>query len=394
MNNKKQCYLTASDLIYLIKKYRANKLDQDENVLLSRWLESDPVNKKLLEKILQEKSDEAVEFMLNINTDQRFAELSNNLMKSTRKRLHWRKVSIAACIVLALTFFSVYYFKNQTSKELISFNGEQFFEYHFQDENDVLFIDGENKQAFKVPSTNESLSVKQLTMGEPISTKELQSSILSRGKSKVITPKGKIMFYLNDGTLVHLNADSEMSFMTHMDSQEKREVWLNGEAYFEVVHNNNPFIVHSGETAVEVFGTSFNVDSFEDNTYMQVSLLEGIVSVDVDKINLSKFLKPGNQFTYSSDKKYFEVENIPINQMALWLKDQVIFDQKNIQEITKKLSRWYDVDFVFDNSPPQSLFTAELSLKESLPSILTKLEMTNKVKFVNLTGNKIAVRQQ
>lgn len=394
MYNNKTCNLSVSELVYLITKYKQNELNHDESTLLMRWVECSPGNKELLERILQEESDEAIEFMLSIDVDMRYAELSNSIKTKRKMRGQWRKLSVAACFLLALTLISVYYLKRDALKEPVQLSANIVEESYFQTDNEVLFIDGENQQVFKVPATKESLSVNQLTNGELIKDKDIHTSIGSHQISRIITPKGKkVKFYLNDGTLVHLNADSEISFKINMEDHDRREVWLDGEAYFEVIHNNNSFIVHSGEETVEVFGTTFNVDSFKDNPYMQVSLLEGSVSVSVTNIGLNKVLRPGHQFTYNDLKKNYEIENVPTAKMALWLRDQVSFEQKSIQEITKKLSRWYNVDFVFDKNPPQSLFTAELSLIESLPELLDKLEMTKKVKFERLGGNKIAVRQ-
>src|SRR5690606_38801840 len=111
-------------------------------------------------------------------------------------------------------------------------------DYFFKDD-EVLFVDGQKGHIIKVDPEDADVYIKELSQAAARVDSEQSGTTLNEEQvSKVITPKGKkVQFYLDDGTLIHLNAGSEVSFYTNLENQDKREVWLNGEAYFEVTHN-------------------------------------------------------------------------------------------------------------------------------------------------------------
>lgn len=394
MHDKRFYNLTIPELVYLIKRFKQQELTPKEHELLQGWLNSEPSNKELLERALMEDSEKAVEFMLGVDVDHKYEEFRRNISSPPAYKEHWRRWSIAACFLLAITLLSVYFLgERQVAKEAevaLDQNKD-----YFSKDDEVLFVDGEKGHVFKVDPQDAGVYINDLSQAAARMDSDQSGVALSQEQvSKVITPKGKkVQFYLDDGTLIHLNAGSELSFYTNLENQDKREVWLNGEAYFEVTHNQSPFIVHTEKESVEVFGTTFNVDGFKSSHYTQVSLIEGSVAVSLNVLGVSEVLSPGKQLTYSGQSASYTLVDVAPDKMAMWLDDLISFDKEDIQSITTKLSRWYDVEFVFDEQPPLSLFTATLSLKEGLPRLLEKLEYTKKVRFERLANNQIAVRK-
>lgn len=392
MENKKHCNLDIYDLVFLIRKYKKNELSNAEEFILNEWLSCDPRNKILLHRITEQDSLEAINYMLSIDTKQRLLDLNSQLSNNRKNDLKWLRYTAAACVAFVIAAVSIYTImipKEGGGQHVSQVETE---DSYFHKEQKVLFIDGQKSQVFKLAHHNGEIELNSFEEGQALSEVDIEHS--NPNLSKIVTPKGvKIKFHLQDGTLVHLNSNSELSFNSDIQNDKHREVWLNGEAYFEVVHNKTPFIVHMQDDAVEVLGTKFNIDTYESSGFLQVNLLEGSVSVSIKHIGSDEFLVPGNQLTYDRGNKRRNIKNIPIARMAPWLKDVVIFESQTIQEITRKLSNWYDVEFVMDENPPISLFTAELSLREGLTSLLTKLEMTEKVRFDRLSGNKIRVRK-
>ncbi len=122
--------------------------------------------------------------------------------------------------------------------------------------------------------------------------------------NEMIAPNGQISeFILSDGTHVWLNSGTTIKFPSRF-SNNKRDIYLEGEAYFEVTENKKmPFFVYSGKMVTKVLGTEFNVRAYSDNKNLETTLING--SVEIQDIFHEKMvvLKPGQQFVHSKDTK-------------------------------------------------------------------------------------------
>lgn len=193
------------------------------------------------------------------------------------------------------------------------------------------------------------------------------------------TPKAqKYTLQLADGTKVWLNASSSIKFPTAF-SGKTREVSLTGEAYFEVSSNKNkPFIVDVGGMKVEVLGTHFNINSYDDEEVIRTTLLEG--SVVINQNLKSKKLYPGQQAVVTSTGEITLEKNVNISQVMSWKNGLFYFENSSLQEVMRELSRWYDVDVVYVNGIPNRNFEGEIQRNLKLSEVLKILEL-NKVKF-------------
>lgn len=152
------------------------------------------------------------------------------------------------------------------------------------------------------------------------------------GKSKIILP---------DGSLVWLNAQSSLSYDDRF-LKEKRIVKLSGEAYFDIVHSKScPFVVNTEGVDVEVHGTKFNVESYKNDGYVQVSLQEGAVSIHTKDENV--FLKPGEAGTYNKQSKKMIIAQSDIGFTISWAQDKLEFNNRPLGDICRFLSKWYHV---------------------------------------------------
>lgn len=152
------------------------------------------------------------------------------------------------------------------------------------------------------------------------------------GKSKIILP---------DGSLVWLNAHSSLSYDDRF-LREKRMVKLSGEAYFDIVHNENrPFVVNTEGVDVEVHGTKFNVESYKGDDYVQVSLQEGAVAIHTTNENV--LLKPGEAGTYNKQSKKMIIAQSDIGFTISWAQDKLVFDNRPLEDICRFLAKWYHV---------------------------------------------------
>ncbi len=195
------------------------------------------------------------------------------------------------------------------------------------------------------------------------------------------TPRGgRYQMRLPDGTNVWLNSASRLTFPSSFSCLSKRKVELSGEAYFEVAKDSSrPFVVKTILQEVEVLGTHFNISSYEDESSVKTTLIEGSVKI-VAKNGSDKILKPGQQSVLTADN--ITVENISQGQQALaWKNDQFVFESNDIQYVMRMISRWYNVEVEYVGTIPENRFGGAISKFENISEVLKSLESTGRVKF-------------
>ena len=202
-------------------------------------------------------------------------------------------------------------------------------------------------------------------------------------------PKGSkvITLSLADGSKVWLNAESSLKYPTAFTGNE-RKVEITGEAYFEVTHDaSKPFIVTKGATSVQVLGTHFNVNTYDDENEIRVTLLEG--SVKVQNGSNENIIKPGQQARVGKDSQIKVVNGVDIEEVIAWQKGLFVFDNTDLATIMREVSRWYDVEVVYDGKITDTKFGGGLSKNLPLSGVL-KLMEANGVKF-QLEGKVLRV---
>ena len=221
--------------------------------------------------------------------------------------------------------------------------------------------------------------------------------IAYRGTSKEIqyntlnNPRGSkvISLLLADGSKVWLNAASSLKYPTSFTGSE-RKVEITGEAYFEVAHNPAmPFMVSKGGTNIKVLGTHFNVNAYDDERSLNVTLLEGSVSVMANHSTQPKVIEPGAQARVDKNG-YIQLDNsVDLNEVMAWKNGLFSFKAADIESIMRQVSRWYNVEVVF-KTPITEKFYAEVSKSTNVSSLLEMLQATKAVQF-KIEGNAIVV---
>ncbi|WP_162996915.1 FecR family protein [Mucilaginibacter kameinonensis] len=164
-------------------------------------------------------------------------------------------------------------------------------------------------------------------------------------------PGQKKKINLPDGTIVTLNASSNLHIAGNFDD-EKREVYLDGEAFFDVKRNpQKPFIVHTGKVATQVLGTHFNVSAYVNDSNITVSLVEGKVQVDMNNDPSKRvILDPGKQMIYSKSDGQARVTDFITEDITGWKENKLVFNYDSWTDAAKKLSRWYGVPVKLQDS--------------------------------------------
>lgn len=166
------------------------------------------------------------------------------------------------------------------------------------------------------------------------------------------TAAGKLLkIQLSDSTIVYLNASSSLQYPETFTG-DNRTVTLRGEAFFEVKQDvRHPFFVNTDKLHVQVLGTSFNVRSYPDDEDMLVTVATGKVGVTVPELANApaSILLPGSELTYTSSSHNLKMATVNAADSRAWEKGTFIFNYETLGNITKRLSRWYDVEFVCTN---------------------------------------------
>lgn len=204
------------------------------------------------------------------------------------------------------------------------------------------------------------------------------------------TPRGgKFRIVLPDGTGVWLNAASSIRYPVAFTGKQRR-VEITGEAYFEVAKNEAmPFIVSVNNKAeVEVLGTHFNVNAYEDEAAINTTLLEGKVRVSAGA-SPGAVLQPGQQASLNTAGAMKVLDDIDVMQVTAWKDGWFEFHMATLPDVMRQLSRWYDVDVNYPANIPERAFEGRMQQDLTLTQVLKILERYQ-VHF-HVEGRKITV---
>jgi transmembrane sensor len=197
---------------------------------------------------------------------------------------------------------------------------------------------------------------------------------------------GKFRVVLADGTNVWLNAQSSIRYPLTFNSY-KREVVLNGEGYFEVAHRNTqPFFVVTHDHTVKVLGTHFNVNTYADEPVSKTTLMQG--SIQINTSYGIQLLKPGQQAVIWSNG--VSLGKADLDEAMAWKNGDFTFDGEKLDVIMRKISRWYNVDVVYQNNARNVKFSGSISMSKDITDVLKVLEVTDAVHF-KVTGRRVTV---
>lgn len=201
---------------------------------------------------------------------------------------------------------------------------------------------------------------------------------------------GTYTLTLADGSQVWLNAGSSLKYPVEF-SKDTRQVYLSGEAFFEVTKSIKPFIVNAQNVDVRVLGTQFNVSAYTDETKLTTTLVEGKVQVTTESSAKPEILTPHMQATLAKETNNFETKTVNTAEFTSWKDGKLEFRNQNLDVVMKRLSRWYNFQYEFKNAQAKDFhFSARINNTEDISTILEMLELTTQVKF-EIIENRIVI---
>ena len=186
----------------------------------------------------------------------------------------------------------------------------------------------------------------------------------------------KIRFTLSDGTQVHLNSESKLTYPKNFDNSG-REVELEGEAYFVVASDENrPFTVQTHDVTTRVLGTSFNIRSYPDENEVIVAVSSGKVAL-TDQHNGAEapdvVLEANQWANYSHETREFKSESGNISAFTAWNEGVLYYHDETLEQVAAQLERWYGVSIAFENDVLKSCVIRGEHRDESLVNVLNAI---------------------
>jgi len=390
------------NILVLIEKYHAGTITPEEKLRLNEWYHSF--------------NDSEAELTVNENeTEQQLADrIKNRLLETirhenelvvTRSRRTWQIPAAAAAVILILFSIGTYFmFSSKSPKREIVKTAPT----ETKLKNDIA--PGGNKAVLTLADGStivlDSTSNGTICQQGNIKVQKLDNGLLAYSVNgqqvtendeaffnTITTPRGgQYHVTLADGTKVWLNAASSIRFPVVFTGTE-RKVEITGEAYFEVAKNKAmPFKVKVNSSEIEVLGTHFNVNAYNDEASIKTTLLEGMVKVSVPALagNQSpKFLQPGQQAGINKEGKINVLDNADTEEAVAWMNGHFQFKSADLKTILRQIARWYDVDVEYKGNANLH-FTGQLTRNDSVSKVFKELALTGEVHF-KIDGKRIIV---
>lgn len=372
------------EIARLIAKQISGELDDEELIRLENWRKEYPENERLFQEIRNEENIKAnLHKRSSFNTDKGWEKVNERIQK-----YHFRKRLLSICryaamlalpIVIATLITYQIINENKNNKTIATTE-------HILPGSTKAILTLDNGEVVDLTTTaGEKLKESDGTLIkiDSATLNYKQGLNTTDGKivyNKVSVPRGgEYKLVLSDGTKVHLNSMSSLRFPASFGSN-KRQVELDGEAYFEVSKTGQPFIVNANGMDVEVLGTTFNLSAYKGET-RQTTLVSGSVRVRTSN-GSSRVIKPSQQASIAPGGAQIEVRTVDTAFYTSWIHGKIKFKDQRLEHIMKTLSRWYDMDIVYADKEAKNLrFGCYVNRYENISPLLELLRNTGSIKI-------------
>ncbi|MFT3946673.1 MAG: DUF4974 domain-containing protein [Agriterribacter sp.] len=380
--------MTSKERIKHLLRLFADNAATEEDIKEMLFLLRQDTEDKELESFIRELRQETKNDALNILVDW------EGMWESVRppapvKKMHWWRVAAAAVIILGIGSYFWLNRHTETAKDIARSGTVQELSKDIQPGGDKAVLTlADGSQIVLDNTANGRLATQGNSEVVKLSNGQLAYKGTGDGDNEVLyntmsTPRGgQYSLILPDGSKVWLNAVSSIRYPTAFKGGE-RKVEITGEAYFEVAKDPlHPFkvLVHaaSGKESmqVEVLGTHFNINAYNDEPLANATLLEG--SVKVTAAAGSTVIQPGQQAQVNEGGNIKMNPDINIDDVVAWKEGYFIFRDADLKTIMRQVMRWYDVEVKYENENiPNRYFTADISRNKTLSGVLKILEQSN-----------------
>ncbi len=325
---------------------------------------------------------ERAQQLSKVNKKTGWEKIQQKIDTPVRKLVFWRYAAAASVVLFCATFYF--------TKGEVSFKSEKSESTIVKttivpgtDKATLVLANGQTvilEKGQKYNSKNVHSNGKEIIYDNDPSSKN------AIGFNYLTIPRGGQFFIkLPDGSQVWLNSESQLKFPTRFKEGETRQVELVfGEAYFDIspstAHKGARFNVATAGQNVEVLGTEFNIKAYQDESNILTTLVEG--KINLSNSVVSRILEPSDQAVLNRSSNNVVMNRVDVYNEISWKEGVFTFQDMTLKDIMKVLSRWYNVDVVFNNKKLEKVtFNGILDKNQKIEEILTIINKTNKIPY-------------
>lgn len=388
--------LEYEKITLLITREISGEISEEELQELGEWRRKEDANNSLYLKLKNSQNFKSwIVEREEVRIEAGWSKVYSDIKKRSRTIILRTISRIAAILILPLFIGGVAYFYFDSQIEKNKINQQQYAQIKPGSSKATLTLcDG--RDVFL-----DSINMLSLTEIDGTEIEKIQGEISYRKSEELSIKKpvyniinvpvgGEYRLTLSDGTKVYLNSMTSLKYPVQF-GPGKREVELVGEAYFEVVKNAaKPFVVNTNEMKVEVLGTSFNVNAYEDSKNTVTTLVDGRVKLS-HSLNLAEeqILNPNEQGVMDNLSGKIVLSNVDVSNYISWKDGQLVFYDMPLEEIMTQLTRWYSAKVFYMNPEVKSMrFSGSLDKYDEIEKFIDIIEATQNVN-VRINNNTI-----
>ncbi|MEG3657632.1 FecR protein [Arenibacter palladensis] len=331
---------------HLISKYLLGKATEEEVERIFQWIDASPENKRVF---IQFKKAWAMGAKSDEDNQLAWRELESKL--DNKPKPGFSGFMMYAAILVFLIGIGYFFTQQKSNSNLPSIDKNAI---TLELGNGNIQIITEDGESTIVDKKGKLVGIQK---GNVLNYNSVTSDLDSSKPiyNELTIPYGKTFkLVLSDGTTIHLNAGSSIKYPVKFIEGTQREVFLKGEAFFDVIKNaNHPFVVNVNDLNVRVLGTKFNVSSYPEDRNINTVLVEGSVALhdkdDTYNASTAFLLEPGYKGEWNPDSKETTMSKVDTNEYTSWIEGRMIFRNAPFKIIRKKLERKYNVSIKNNN---------------------------------------------
>ncbi len=384
-----------SQFRHFIVNYLNQSASEEELDELSQWLKN-PVNAQEFKSFVQ--IDYVIDHIMeDFNTEQEKRDFLSKIRKMQQQkkvRKLWARISGVAASILIIVSFSSLLDKDldhdtvpvvvnneikpvKNNAVLLLETGEE-----------VALQEGSALHTQNAVSNKEGLEYSQGAVADTDTEIAYNYLTVSRGSQFYVK--------LADGTKVWLNSESKLKYPVHFPKAQSRVVeLLYGEAFFEVSpsvkHQGADFKVIHKEQEIQVLGTKFNVKAYSGETKVFTTLAEGKVQINTPREKHT--LQPEQQAILNDNTYALSIHKVNLREEIGWVKGEFIIRQKNLKQIMRVLSRWYDMEVIFEDKELEDVkFVGRIQKDQEITEILDRIKNFGIIKNYEINEKQVRLR--
>ncbi len=366
MNDKKHLF-SVSDFLYNDKfitwrLFRTNELDE----YWKEFLENNPDSKLLLDEACKRFSFIKLSDK-NLKSEKEkelFERIYSNINRRRKRKYlkYWSSVAASVVILLSIALFNKYYNEEElvAETEITGFRlPEKCMKLFFDEE--VVFLESN----CEITLSDQGEATMTYNNSEVKKTVSINNKI-----NKLVVPFGqRSVITLSDGSKVWINSGTELEFPSSFTGNT-REIRVNGEIFLDVHKSNQPFIVHTHNSRVDVLGTQFNISAYKDDSEERVVLVEG--SLKVSAGDASSMVIAPNEMVSIFDNEITKMY-VDVSEHISWRHGVMTFKRTPMTEVLKSIGRYYNVSFIMNDniSISEKTVSGKLLLYDDLDSVMS-----------------------